>query len=852
MLNPENLLGSFNGLNNKQLEFLNNSAGWSLNIQELQYIQTHFKKTGRQPSLGEIETIAQTWSEHCKHKTFTGPILYKENGKTQFIPEGLFKKYIQKATIELSKPWCLSVFKDNAGVVKFGKSGKWALAFKAETHNHPCAIEPYGGAETGVGGVVRDVLGVGLGAKPVLNTDIFCFAPPGYKKNLPKSALSPERIFKGVVAGVRDYGNRMGIPTAAGAIHFDEGYMLNPLVFVGTVGIMPVWAVSKKVNPGDIIFAAGGRTGRDGLHGATFSSASLENASASAVQIGHAINEKKALDCLLKARDKKLYRAVTDCGAGGFSSAIGELGSECGAKVHLEKAKLKDSNILPWEIWVSESQERMIFAVPPENLRKLEEIFDAENCEHAVLGTFTGTGRLVVTFHEETIIDIGMDFLHSGLPKIKRSAVWKPQEKIKTEKLRINRKITVIPPEKGTQSSVNPCHQSSGPAVWRSSCLAASPSSHPAVQRHIGQENYGEILKAALSHLNVCSREPVIQQYDHEVQGGTVIKPLQGKYADGPGDACVIWPRSATGDMSDFSGFAVSHGINPAFGKLDPYWMALSCADEAVRNLLCAGADITKCAFLDNFCWGSPEDPELLGELVRCAKGCYEASKAYEAPFISGKDSFYNRSKDADGKNLDIPSTILISASAPVNDIRKALTMDIKSAGNLLYIIGETFAETGGSIYSEITGVSDFNVPKTNPKKAFKTYKSLLSAINKELILSAHDLSQGGLGACIAEMAFSGDCGADIKLKNMPFAGKSVSDSILLFSESQSRILMEIHPENKLKFLKCMAGAVCAELGRTTEEKTLKITGLNNKTVIEESLENLKDRWKRPLCTFFK
>ncbi|MDR1123469.1 MAG: phosphoribosylformylglycinamidine synthase, partial [Elusimicrobiota bacterium] len=575
----ENLLKQFDQLNGKELCVLQNKACWSLNGQEMQAAQKYFQKIGRAPTQAEMETIAQTWSEHCKHKTFNDPINFKNGKKTEVIKEGLFKSTIYKATKKLNKKWCLSVFKDNAGVIEFGQNKKWALAFKAETHNHPCAVEPYGGAETGVGGVVRDILGVGLGAKPVINTDIFCFAPPKYNKKLPPAALHPRRIISGVIDGVRDYGNRLGIPTAAGAVWYDDAYALNPLVFVGTIGIMPTWAVNKKVHAGDLVVAVGGRTGRDGLHGATFSSAIIEDASeVSAVQIGHAINEKKVLDAMMKLRDAKLYRAATDCGAGGFSSAIGELGSEIGVKIDLSKALLKETKIKPWEIWVSESQERMILCVPPKNLKKLAAILKSEDCEFAVLGKFTKTDRLEVFYGKEKIVDLRNDFLHGGVPRITRRAVWNAP-KLKAGKV-------------------------------------------PA-------KNYGALLHKCLADLNACSREAIIRQYDHEVQGNTVIKPLQGITHDGPGDAAVIRPLSATNDYKDYNGFAVSHGLNPAIGKLDPYQMALNCCDEAVRNLLCVGADITKTAFLDNFCWGSPENEKLMGALVLAAKGCYDGAMAY-------------------------------------------------------------------------------------------------------------------------------------------------------------------------------------------------------------------------------
>jgi phosphoribosylformylglycinamidine synthase len=780
----------------KDLTALNERHGWALNAAELSAVQAHFKALKRDPTLAEMETLAQTWSEHCKHKTFTGPIRFTENKKTRLI-KNLLAETVMRATKELKAPWCLSVFKDNAGVVKF--SGKWALAFKVETHNHPCAVEPYGGAETGVGGVVRDILGVGLGAKPVLNTDVFCFAPPGFSGALPEGSLHPKRTLTSVVAGVRDYGNRMGIPTASGGLWFDDDYRLNPLVFCGTVGLLPVSAVGKQVKPGDLIVAAGGRTGRDGLRGATFSSASIaEDAPVSAVQIGHPLNEKRLLDALLQARDRGLYRSVTDCGAGGFSSAVGELGASCGARVRLEQAPLKASDLQPWEIWLSESQERMVFAVPAKNLKAFQEIFSVEGCETAVLGEFNGSKRLLVTCNGRPVVDLDMRFLHEGLPRVERAALWSQPK----------------------QAALKGC---------------------------ASKKTLGQILKESLADLNVCSREWVIRQYDHEVQAGTVIKPLQGIRHDGPGDACVIWPQAATGNPSDFSGFAVGHGLNPAYGKTDPYKMALACADEALRNLLCVGADISKASFLDNFCWASPEDPAQLGALVRAAQGCYDAAKGFGIPFISGKDSFYNQSKDVSGKDLPIPGTLLISALAPMADVRKAVTMDIKGPGNALYLVGRTCDETGGSLFNKVCGQTGGIVPQVELKSALAGFRAVQAAVAKGLVLAAHDLSEGGLAVAAAEMTFTGEFGARIDLDEVPRASSIYSNDLLLFSESPSRILLEVRPEAEQAFLRLMKGAQARRVGTTVANPVLKFVGLDGSVVLEEALEGLKAAWQKTL-----
>ncbi len=796
------------GLSPKELKTLGDAQGWSLSETELSAIQAHFKSTGRQPTRAEVETFAQTWSEHCKHKTFRGPILYTEGKKTRVI-QSLMDETIALATKKTMKPWCLSVFKDNAGIVSFGKGGKWALAVKVETHNHPCAVEPYGGSETGVGGVVRDVLGAGLGAKPVLNTDTFCVAPPDYTGALPEGALHPRRTLRGVVAGVRDYGNRMGIPTASGGLWFDDEFRLNPLVFAGTVGVMPAWAAKKAVKPGDLIVAAGGRTGRDGLHGATFSSAAVDGGAAraeavSAVQIGHAINEKRLCDALLRARDKKLYRGVTDCGAGGFSSAIGELGQACGARVRLADAKLKCADLEPWEIWVSESQERMIFAVPPASLKAFEEIFSSEGCETAVLGEFTKNGRLEVRFGDDKIVDLDMKFLHGGCPKGQKKAVW--------------------------QQSPQPASGGLPPGA-----------------KALSAKSLGANLRSMLSHWNVCSREWIIRQYDHEVQAGTVIKPLQGVRHDGPGDACVIWPHAATGDLEDYSGFAVGHGLNPAFGKIDPYRMALACVDESLRNLLCVGADVSRAALLDNFCWGSPEDPARLGGLVRAAQGCRDAALAFKTPFISGKDSFYNQSKDVSGKDLAIPGTLLVTAVAPVSDIRKTITMDFKGPGNPLYLVGWTMGELGGSLFNSIVGREGGAAPMVDLKAAMAGFKAVQEAIAKGWILSAHDLSDGGLGVALAEMAFSGEFGASVDLDLLPVKTPLYSNELLLFCESASRILLEVNQDHEAAVAKVLRKVPSRRIGATMANPIIKVAGLDGSIVMEEPLVELKTLWQKTL-----
>ncbi|MBY0457460.1 MAG: phosphoribosylformylglycinamidine synthase, partial [Gemmataceae bacterium] len=535
--------------------------------------------------------------------------------------------------------WCASVFADNAGVVRFDDN--FCLAIKVETHNHPSAIEPYGGANTGLGGVIRDLLGTGLGAKPICNTDVFCFAPPDYPPDqLPQGVLHPRRVMHGVVAGVRDYGNRMGIPTVNGAILFDERYLANPLVFCGTVGLIPHDKVVKKVSAGDLVVAVGGRTGRDGIHGATFSSLELthesETVSGGAVQIGNAITEKKMQDVILQARDRGLFSAITDCGAGGFSSAVGEMGAELGAYVELDKAPLKYEGLSYTEIWISESQERMVLSVPADKWPELQALCASEDVEAAVLGKFSGTGRLVLTYKGETVADLDMHFLHNGRPTVVKSAEWEPP-------------------------------------VFAMGAPAAVMEPKPAQ----------DVLLAILSHHSVCSKESVIRQYDHEVQGGSVVKPLVGVTNDGPSDASVVMPV-----LGSWTGAAVGCGINPRFADLDPYWSAACAIDEAVRNVVAVGADPQRVAILDNFCWGNIHDPKVLGALVRTAEACRDVAVAFGTPFVSGKDSLNNTYAGRDGSRLNIPHTLLVTALGLVADVRRCVTMDFKEAGNAIYLVG--------------------------------------------------------------------------------------------------------------------------------------------------------------------
>ena len=787
----------------------------SLNLTEMRAIQSHFRALERNPTDVEIETLAQTWSEHCVHKTFKSIIHYAEPGKESERIDGLFPTYIQRATQEINKPWCVSVFSDNAGIIEFDDT--YNLVFKVETHNHPSAIEPYGGAGTGIGGVIRDSLGTGLGAKPILNTDVFCFGLPDTPYDaLPKGTLHPKRVFKGVVAGVRDYGNRMGIPTANGAILFDEGYTANPLVFCGNVGLIPRDRCEKSVEPGDLIVAIGGQTGRDGIHGATFSSAELDDTSeslGSVVQIGNPIMEKKIVDALLQARDRQLYRSITDCGAGGFSSAVGEMGQDTGAEVHLERVSLKYEGLAPWEIWLSEAQERMVVAVPPENLEELTQICEAEVVEATVLGTFTDTRKLQIFYKGTLVGDLDMEFLHNGIPQPVKEAVWQPKS----------------------------------PA----SSVGAAPASSVGAVSNRALENTTDILCRLLASPNIASKESVIRQYDHEVQGCIVLKPLVGVENDGPGDACIATPV-----LGSRKGVIVANGINPKYSEIDAYHSAAAAIDEALRNVIAVGGTLEKTALLDNFCWGNPDKPDRLGELVRAAKACYDIATAYGTPFISGKDSLYNEYRDTTtGEQRAIPATLLISAICVIEDVNRAITMDVKSPGNAVYVVGKTYSELGGSHYSALYKLDckdgflyPPNAPVVRPNEGKLTMETLSTAISEGLVRSCHDCSEGGIGVAAAEMAFAGGYGMHLNLSHIPIGDTSgLNDDVRLFSESQSRFLVEIEPQHREAFETRMADVPLGCLGTVTEGEAFIVTGTEGSRIIDTSISVLKSAWQGTL-----
>ena len=813
-----------------------------LSLAEMHAIRDHFRAIHRDPTDIELETFAQTWSEHCVHKTLKSTIRYTSalsaqtsdidwhnrkghtvNDDGSILIDNLLKRTVAAATFKLMetqpcKDWCVSVFEDNSGVVRFDDTH--GINIKVETHNHPSAIEPYGGAATGIGGCIRDVIGTGLAAKPIANTDTFCVSFPGVT-DVPEGVIRPRRILNQVVAGVRDYGNRMGIPTVNGAVYFDHDYVANPLVFAGCIGLIPLDKCFGKAMPGDRIVAIGGATGRDGIHGATFSSAELTDTHADefshAVQIGNPITEKQMLDVILKARDQEdgpLYSGLTDCGAGGFSSAIGELGEHTGACVTLENAPLKYQGLSYTEVWISEAQERMVLSVPPDKLERLRVICEAEDVELSDMGHFgecshpDNVPQLVLTYHSEEVGRLPMPLLHQGIPTPTREATWPPK--------------------------VNEVHPPSA--------IPHPPSS------------LDEALTTLLANPNIASKHWIVRQYDHEVQAGSVVKPLVGPEQDGPSDAAVLRPK-----LDTHKGISLSVGGVPCLSEKatqrghaadgDSYWATLAAIDEAVRNAVCVGADPTHICILDNFCWPNCEPPEILGTLVRAAEACYDGALAYATPFVSGKDSLSNQFTTQDGQLITIPQTLLITAMGIVNDTRKARTMDAKAPGNLLLIVGETAGHMGGSHYVQIGGdAADKRIPRTDLKQGPANANAVASLIDQGLVRSAHDCSEGGLLVAAAEMAFAGRTGLDLDLAALP-AEHTFDAPTACFAETPSRYLLEIKPEKLDAVIRSLkqSNTPFGQIGSFTNHDRLTLRTPSAGQILNTNLDDLRNAWLSPL-----
>ncbi len=766
----------------KQFIEICNKLGVGLSLEEMKCVEKYFAKKRRNPTDIEMQTIGQTWSEHCCHRTFKGKVKFR--GK---IIDGLFKTYISKPVKKVKPSWCFSVFEDNAGIVQFDR--QYGIAIKVETHNHPSAVEPFGGAATGTGGVIRDILGVW--ADPIACTDVLGFGPLDldYRK-LPLGVKHPKYVYMGVVGGIGAYGNNMGIPTVNGAIYFDESYTGNVIVYCGCIGLLPLKTFRKDAKVGDIIILAGGKTGRDGIHGVTFASAELteksEEVSRPSVQIANPIEEEKLKRALIEIRDLCLGSSTTDLGGGGLSSAIGETASKfhCGAIVDLDRVPLKYPEIAPWEIYVSESQERMLLTVAPKNLKRVLAIFREEEVEATAIGRLTSDNVLRIYFQGQEVASIDIPFLFDP-PRLTRLARYEPQALREPE----------IPEP----------------------------------------DNLSGTLLQLLSSPNIASKESVIRTYDHEVKGNTVLKPLQGVQG-GPNDSAVLKPLDGS-----WKGIVVSCGMNPNYGKIDPYWMAASAIDEAIRNNVAVGG--RRIALLDNFTWGNPERPERLGSLVKACEACYDFAVAYGTPFISGKDSLYNESPLG-----AVTPTLLITALGIIPDVRSAVSMDAKTPNDSIYIVGKTFRELGGSEYYGLKGFVGKTVPHVRKNEGRTTFTAITKAIDSSLIAACHDLSEGGLAVAAAEMAFAGGCGIELDLQKVPYAGPR-RDDFVLFSESNTRFLVEIPEKNKTRFESTMKGTCVEEVGKTTKSPMLSITGLKNEVVVTLPLTSLMASWKGALST---
>lgn len=766
----------------------------ALDLSQLHAIRTYFSVKGRNPTDVEIEALAQTWSEHCKHTIFASPI-------DEDMPKGLYKSCIQAATNKIRKERgvndiCLSVFSDNSGAIIF--DDQYLVTHKVETHNSPSALDPFGGALTGIVGVNRDTIGFGLGAKPCINIYGFCVGDPEndpalYRgKNRSTPILSPRRILDGVVQGVGVGGNCSGIPTPQGFVWFDDRYVGKPLVFAGTVGVMARGDDNRKLyekqaKAGDLVVMVGGRVGKDGIHGATFSSEALDPESpVTAVQIGDPITQKKLTDVIVKeARDQGLYNSITDNGAGGISCSVAEMAKECnGCHVFLDKVPLKYPGMAPWEIWISESQERMTLAVPPEKINEFMALMHRREVEATVIGMFTDTGRCIVEYHGTIVMDIELEFLHDGLP----------QKHLKT--------------------------------IHTATELPKQETRCP--------DHLDETLKTMLQRKNICSKEFISIQYDHTVQGGHVLGPVQGT---GRVQAMATLTKVVPDSKK---GVGLSQGIFPSYSEIDPYRMAIACIDTAIRGLIALGVPLDAIAILDNFCWCSSDEPGRLYQLKAAALGCYDGATGFQTPFISGKDSMFNDFSGFDEESnpvkVSVPPTLLISSIGIHPDVTKAVSMDAKIEGDLVYVIGDTAEELGGSEYFAQFGGTGSIVPALDITAIKARYQRLTSAISHELVASAFPVTHGGLGVALAKVAIAGGLGMDITI---PGSGRP---DYLLFSETLGRFVVTIDPDKKRAFELTM-GDDASLIGRVGGKK-LQITGKTLLLAVE--VGELEAAYKKP------
>jgi len=764
------------------LKRISDDMGLSLNLDEMKRIKRYFVAKKREPTDVELQSIAQAWSEHCCYKSS--------------------KRILQKFIFGIEAPQNMLVIKEDAGVVEFDEEHAYVVAF--ESHNHPSAVEPYGGAATGIGGIVRDV--VCMGAQPIALIDPLFFGQLSHPdEKLPVGVKHPRFLFDGVVSGIGDYGNRIGIPTCAGMVYFDDGYVGNCVVNVGCVGIMNKADLSRsRAKPGEVLVLVGGKTGRDGIHGVTFASVELtgEEESRSAVQVGDPITKEPLMHAISEANEKGLISGMKDLGGGGLSCAVSEMSHAggCGADVHLERVKLKEEGLDGWEIWVSESQERFLIAVSRDNVEGLLAIFDKWDVDAVAIGqtlgkfdqnasqqTFKKSSQIRIFYEGELIFELDTDFL-VACPIHDRPKEIRNKEK--TEKIAINE-------------------------------LA----------------DYNEVLTRLLAAPNITSRESIIRQYDHEVRASTVLKPMQGVIGKQThGDAAVIKPLEES-----YKGLAITSDVNPSFCKLNPFWGAASAIDEVCRNLTAVGAVPHSLADCLNF--GNPEKPDRMGDFYECCRGLGYMASSLGVPFVSGNVSFYNESAAMDES---IPPTPTILGIGICEDVRECITVDVKEAdGNLLYVIGETKAELGGSEYYRIRGVEGGIVPRTEPEVLMHSMGALRGAMRAGLIASCHDLSEGGLGVAICEMLLGGDIGASIDLAGI---NPELRSDYKLFSESNSRWVVEVWKEEAEMFEDLIKerSVYVTKIGETVGARSVGIYD-GNKALTSISLDDVREAWSEKL-----
>ena len=797
----------------------------ALNLQEMKAIQSHYRdpvvRSDRdekglpsdRPTDAELECLAQTWSEHCSHKIFAAKISHtdKVTGEVSDI-DSLFRTHIMQPTLDIQEDvdWLLSIFHDNSGVISWNDD--WSVCIKAETHNSPSALDPFGGAITGIVGVNRDIIGTGLGARPIANTDVFCFGSPDFSGDLPKGLFHPSRVFRGVHSGVRSGGNESGIPTVNGAIVFDDRYIGKPLVFCGTVGIMPRLLPDgreshvKTPQPGDVVYMVGGRVGSDGIHGATFSSLELtEESPSSAVQIGDPITQKKMMDMILEARDSGLIQVITDNGAGGLSSSVGEMAELTGgADLDLGKVPLKQSGLSSWEILVSESQERMTVGVRPEDCAEFEELANLHEVEASAVGSFTDTGVFLVRHGDTPVASLPIEFLFDGCPQLLLESEWK------------------------------------------------TPVHLPVVTPDLDGEEMGKILSRLLARPNVASKEWWVRSYDHEVIAQSVIKPFVGVNQDAPGDAAVIAPIHG-----GTQGLVISNGIVPRYSDIDAYAMVAASVDEALRNAVCVGVDLDLVAGLDNFCWPdpiesakTPDGKYKLAQLVRANRALDDICRAYRLPCISGKDSMKNDAM-LGGEKISVPPTLLFSLMGNHHDVRKAVSSDFKKPGDAIFLIGQTYQELGASELSYMLrddGVGGIGgtVPKIEPERNMTAYKALVAAMGKELVASAHDCSDGGLAVALAECCFGSDTGATLDITPIWSDCEYLDTWGALFGESLGRILVSTSQDNRDEFEKSMEGVTCNYIGFVSKGDEISFSR-DGAVLLTASMNDLRESWKGTL-----